>query len=202
MKFSVHAMLKPMMALLLGALMLPASAQAQFSDSYNFLKAVRDSNGAKATSILNEPGTNIIDTKDLTTGETALHITVARRDIGWTGFMLSKGARPDTRDKQGNTPLILAARLGFAEGAQLLIAHKANVNATNSRGETPLIVAVQNRDLRTARLLLAAGADPDRADTLAGLSARDYAKRDQRSAAILRAMEELQKKKPLNQMGP
>jgi len=201
MVFMVRAAFRPMMAFLAAMLLLPATAQAQFSDSYNFLKAVRESNGAKATEMLNQPGSTIVDTKDRTTGETALHITIARRDLSWTSFMLGKGAKPDTRDKEGNTPLMLAAQLGFAEGAQLLLNRKANVNSTNMRGESPLIRAVQNRDLRMARMLLTAGADPDRADSLAGMSARDYAKRDQRSAAILRAMDEI-KKKPVVKMGP
>jgi uncharacterized protein len=39
------------------------------------------------------------------------------------------------------------------------------------------------------RLLLAAGANPDKTDNAAGLSARDYAARDTRSRDILQAIE-------------
>ena len=56
-------------------------------------------------------------------------------------------------------------------------------------GETPLIIAVQNRDLALVRLLLANGADPDRTDSAAGFSARDYARRDTRSRELLAAIE-------------
>ena len=39
------------------------------------------------------------------------------------------------------------------------------------------------------KLLLAKGADPDKKDTAAGYSARDYAKRDTRNREILAAIE-------------
>ena len=56
-------------------------------------------------------------------------------------------------------------------------------------GETALIVAVQQRQVPIVKLLLAAGADPDQADSAAGYSARDYAKRDNRSREILKLIE-------------
>jgi ankyrin repeat protein len=77
-----------------------------------------------------------------------------------------------------------------------LISRKAKVNLANRMGETPLIVAVQQRHLPIVRLLLAAGADPDEADTAAGYSARDYAKRDTRSRDILKLIETSKPAKP------
>lgn len=172
-------------------------ANAQFSDSYNFLKAVKDRDGTEATKFLNKPGTVIVNTKDLSTGETALHIVVARRDSTWTGFLLQKGANPNLRDKKGVTPLLLATQLRFVEGARVLLSKNADVNGTNNQGETALIRAVQLRDSEMTRLLLNNGADPDRTDTLAGLSARDYATRDRRASAILAEIEKADgKKKP------
>jgi ankyrin repeat protein len=56
-------------------------------------------------------------------------------------------------------------------------------------GETALIVAVQQRHTEIVKLLLAAGADPDRSDSAAGYSARDYAKRDTRSRDMLKLIE-------------
>jgi hypothetical protein len=46
------------------------------------------------------------------------------------------------------------------------------------------------------KLLLAKGADPDKKDSAAGYSARDYAKRDTRSRALLAAIESVAKPKP------
>ena len=52
-------------------------------------------------------------------------------------------------------------------------------------GTVPVIVAVQLRDLSLIRLLVNKGANPNKADTLAGMSAKDYAQRDGRSQAIM-----------------
>lgn len=185
--------------LALCAVTLSGTANAQFSDSYNFLKAVKDRDGEEATKYLNKPGSVIVNTRDFSSGETALHITVARRDAMWTGFLLQKGANPNVRDKEGMTPLILATQLRFIDGVRVLLSQNANVNQTNNQGETALVRAVQLRDAELTRLLLSKGADPDIPDTLAGLSARDYATRDRRSAALLAEIEKAdENKKPEN----
>ncbi|ODU22294.1 MAG: hypothetical protein ABS87_02800 [Sphingomonas sp. SCN 67-18] len=184
------------------AVLVSSPAAAQFSDSYNFLKAVRDRDGAKATDLLGSGGSSIIDTRDKSTGESALHIATKRRDTAWMGFLLGKGARVDIKDNDGNTPLMITAQLGFPEGADLLIGRRAAVDATNGSGETALIMAAQRRDNALVRLLLTAGANPDKADTIAGMSARDYAKRDGRSEAILKLMDEIKAKPRPKAAGP
>ena len=178
-------------------------AQAQFSESYNFLKAVRDADGQKVTDALNKPasGAVIVNTRDASTGEGALHIVTKRRDITWMSFLLSRGANPDMRDATGNTALMLSSQLGFAEGIALLIDRRAQVDLANNRGETPLMRAVQNRDIATVRTLLAAGANPSKTDTSSGLTARQYAERDLRSAAIVKAIDEA-KPKTKAKVGP
>lgn len=170
------------------ALLAPMVAQAQFSESFNFLKAVRDRDGTKVTEALNKPGSVMVDTRDAATGESAIHIVTRGRDPLWLGFLLARGAKPDLRDGRGNTALLIAAQLGWSEGAELLLKRGANVNLANASGETPLIRAVQNRDLAMTRILLTGGADANRPDNAAGLSARDYATRDPRAAAILKAI--------------
>lgn len=174
----------------------PTLASAQFSDSYNFLKAVRERDGDKATDLLSKPGTVIIDTRDVSTGETALHIVVKRRDATWLAFLLARGAKADIRDRDGNTPLIAATQIGFVEAADMLLKRRAQVDATNGQGETALILAVQQRDLAMVRLLLAAGANPARTDRAAGMSALDYARRDSRAAVILKLLEDTRPAKP------
>ena len=184
------AMFRAFLSLLL--LMLAAApASAQFSDSYNFLKAVKDRDGAKATDLLGKGGPNLIDTPDYSSGERALHMVAKDRDLAWLGFLVQKGARIDLKDRDGNTPLIDAVRSGFIEGVRILIAKGAQINASNNLGETPLIVAVQKRDVAMTRLLLTEGADPAKRDTATGMSARDYAVRDGRSDALIRLMDEI-----------
>jgi hypothetical protein len=176
-------------AIAVAAVSLSTPAAAQFSESYNFLKAVKDRDGEEATKFLSRPGSVIVNTRDLSTGQTALHIVIDRHDNTWLAFLLQKGANPNISDKEGTTPLLLATQLRFVDGVRTLLAKDAKVNDTNKQGETALIRAVQLRDGELVRLLLANGADPDRTDTLAGKSARDYAAQDRRAAAILAEIE-------------
>ena len=100
---------------------LPSLAMAQFSDSYTFLKAVRDRDGAKVTELIDKPGSTIVNTRDISTGETALMIATRARDLTWMNFLLGKGANPNLADRQGITPLMTATQLRFPEGAQLFL---------------------------------------------------------------------------------
>jgi ankyrin repeat protein len=172
-------------ALLLAA---PAVAQSGGFDGEKFVQAVRDRDGAEAMDLLRARGPTVMSARD-EKGETALIVAIARRDDEWTGFLLNQGADPNLQARNGDTPLIAAARVGFREAVDWLIDFGAKVDLDNRMGETPLIVAVQQRQAPIVRLLLAAGADPDRTDSAAGLSARDYAKRDTRSRDILKLIE-------------
>ena len=183
--------------LLAAAVSIPA--QAQFSDSYKFLEAVRKKEGDKVTSALDEPGTQIINTRDVTTGQSALHVVVARRDLTWIQFLIAKGANVNIRDNKGMTPLVQACELGFIEGVDELIKSGARVEDANNTGETPLISAVHRRDLTLVRLLIKAGANPDRPDN-SGRSARDYAALEGKSSAVLGEIERATK--DANAAGP
>ena len=187
-----------LLAALAALLLWPALAQAQFSDSYNFLKAIRDQDGAKVMEFLGKPGSTIVNTRDVTTSQTALHIVTARRDSSWMQFLLAKGANPNLTDGTGSTPLMLAAQLRFVEGAQALLEKGAQVDKANSSGETPLIRAVHLNDVAMVRLLVSKGASPDKKDLMAGLSAREYAVRDGRIPAILDIFKSAQPKKSVS----
>jgi ankyrin repeat protein len=166
-----------------------ASGQSSYSDSYSFLKAVKERDGAKVNELVSAPGSVVLNTRDRTNGEGALHYMVRARDITWLAFLLGKGARPDIQSNRGDTPLTLAAQIGWVEGAEQLLARRASVDLPNGRGETPLILATQRRDLAMVRLLLGRRADPNRTDNVAGMSALDYAKQDPRAAAVLKMLE-------------
>ncbi|WP_338467949.1 ankyrin repeat domain-containing protein [Novosphingobium sp. ZN18A2] len=152
-------------------------AHAQFSDSHDFLEAVKKRDGEKVTNFLNEPGTQIVNTRNSTTGKTALHIVVERRDLLWLRFLIQHGADVNLRDVKGISPLMEAVNLGWNEGVDELIKHGAKVDDTDDTGTTPLINAVHRRDVAMARTLIAAGANPDRPDN-SGRSARDYVQLD------------------------
>lgn len=173
---------------LVGVLALAVPAQAQFSGGYKFLEAVRKKKAEEVQEIIDKQGANIINTKDVTTGETALHVVTQRRDLTWMSFMIGKGANVNARDSRGQTPLVIASNLGFEEGVDLLVTAKARVDEANDAGETPLITAVHNRKLGLMRILLKAGANPDRKDN-SGRSARDYALLDGKNSALVTEIE-------------
>lgn len=163
-----------MAAALVGALLAGPSSAQNFSEGYEFLKAVQDRKGDEVTQMLDRPGTVVVNSRDLTSGRTAMHIVVERRDLTWIRFLASRGANADLADKQGVTPLQIASGLGFLEGVQALIEAGARVDQSNTAGETPLMAAIHRRDVAMVRLLLENGANPDRNDN-SGRSARDYA---------------------------
>jgi ankyrin repeat protein len=169
------------------AVVSPAAAQ-NYSEGYEFFKAVKDHDGNKVTDMLNRPGTTVINARD-GSGDTALHIVTRNHDGTWLAFLLGKGARPDVQNGRGETPLTLAAQLGWTEGASILLNHGAGVDVSNSRGETPLILAVENHSVPMVRLLLANGANPNKTDHVAGYSALDYARQDAHDQAIARLLE-------------
>ena len=160
----------------LASLALAAPAPAQFmSDGYKFLEAVRKKDGNAVTDALEQPGSTLINTRDVTSGETGLHIVTNRRDLTWMQFLIAKGANVNLRDARGVTPLVAAVNANFIEGVELLVSKGARLDESNNAGETPIITAVHNRNLALMRILLKAGADPDRADN-SGRTARDYAR--------------------------
>jgi len=157
------------------ALGLTAPAAAQFSDAYGLIKAVREKDVKVAREILDKPGSTTINAREPATGDAPIHIVVKRRDIAWLGFLLQASADANARDRDGNSPMVLAAIGRWSEGLQLLVAIRADVDRRNNSGETALIKAVQAGDAGNARILLDAGASPDLTDNVAGRSARDYA---------------------------
>lgn len=180
----------------------PGVAQLGQSSGYKFLQAVREAKGEDVTKMLDQPGTTIVNTRDPGTGEGALHIVVRRDDEAYLRFLLSRGADPDLKDGAGNSPLLLAAASGETHLIDILVSAHANVNLANSGGETPLIRAVQRRDLPMVRTLLADGADPDQADRLAGMSARDYVHQDTRSPALAKMIDDSPKQARRAVSGP
>jgi ankyrin repeat protein len=188
-------------ALLLTATASPAAAQQQ-SQSYKFLEAVRKGDGNTVTTMLDQPGQTIINTRDATSGDGALHIVARRGDALYMRYLLARGADANMRDKQGNTPMMIAVETGNGDLIDILRAGHANANLGNGGGETPLIRAVQRRDLGLVRAVLAAGGNPDQTDNVAGMSARDYAKADPRAGAIAKLIDETPKKTVRPVAGP
>ncbi|WP_343222083.1 ankyrin repeat domain-containing protein [Novosphingobium profundi] len=180
--------LKGTLAVAAGAMATAGMAQAGFSDGYKFLESVKKKEGEEVEQALMKAPL-IVNSKDVTTGETALHIVVERRDLTWLRYLVEHGAKVDLADDHGRTPLQEAVNLGWREGAVYLLERGARTNDSNDAGETPLISAVHRRDTELMKALLQAGADPDRADN-SGRSARDYAKQDGPTSMLVRTIDE------------
>jgi len=159
----------------------PVAAQTA-ADSDKLIDAVKKDDGSAGAQLIEDHPT-IINAKD-STGNTALIIAITRSDPAWTGFLLNNGADPNLGGAGGDTPLIAASRVGFDDAAGWLLSMGAKIDGTNRMGETPLMIAVQRRNLPMVKRFLGAGADPDRTDSAAGYSARDYARRDSRARDI------------------
>ncbi|MBN8808796.1 MAG: ankyrin repeat domain-containing protein [Sphingomonas sp.] len=190
----------------------PAAAQITGSPSYQFLQAVRDDKPDEVEKILAKPGSRIIDTQDPTTGESALHIVVKNDDdraLRYLRYLLARQADPNLKDRNGDTPLLVAVNHGYTDLVDVLVKEsgstggaKVNVNVAGDGGQTPLIKAVLLHNEDMVRTLLDAGADPDRRDYALGKSARTYAEQDTRHPGLAKLFAALPKKPQRGVSGP
>jgi ankyrin repeat protein len=73
--------------------------------------------------------------------------------------LLERGASRNYQDKNGETPLHIAARKGRRNTIDMLIEWGAEVNVQNKAGETPLYIAVVARESELVERLINCGAD-------------------------------------------
>ena len=79
-------------------------------------------------------------------------------DVKTVGAFLGQGLDPNTADKDGNTVLMIASRLGHAELVAYLIDHKASVTKRSPHGDTALMFACLGGHLEVAKILVIGGA--------------------------------------------
>ena len=81
-------------------------------------------------------------------------------DIISLNVLLAEGATVDTVDQNGNSPLILATKIGNPRMIDIILAHNPNVNLRNNDGDTALMIASANGILSIVQDLREHGADP------------------------------------------
>ena len=72
-------------------------------------------------------------------------------------MLLKRNARPDLQSRQGQTALMVASRLGYAEIVKLLLARKADPNKPDFTGRTALSYARQSGKGTVENMLRSAG---------------------------------------------
>jgi ankyrin repeat protein len=107
--------------------------------------------------LLAESCTDVNATLASAGGLSAMHLA-ARESANVTQLLLDAGARVDTQDRSGQTPLYHAAQVGAARTVQLLLARGASAAAKGA-----LSAATERGAVEIVKLLLAAGADPNSA---------------------------------------
>ena len=100
-----------------------------------------------------------VNSQDLRTGDTALHLAVKWRRPRITLFLLEKGAAMNMTNADGITPLQLAAQLDNCEAISLLLQRGAQVEARSLGSLTALQIAAQKKHWIAFDLLLIGGAD-------------------------------------------
>ena len=98
-------------------------------------------------------------------------------------LLLHHGANPNLADRDGHTPLHLAAETGQVASLRLLLAAGADPNAADAWGVTPLHLAARGDRAEAIRLLLDAHANPAAVDAR-GFSALDVAAELDNVAAV------------------
>lgn len=113
----------------------------------------------KAAALLLDEGADT-ELAQRNTGMTALHHAAKDGDWPMAKVLVDHGARVDSRDKEGNTPLLLAARYNHANTLDYLLEAHADIEARDKKGSTALLLACRHDSVRGVELLLKEGANP------------------------------------------
>ncbi len=98
-------------------------------------------------------------------GNTPLHESIARFQLGFADFLLSKGLTPNIKNLAGEAPLHNTVKTGWIDGAELLLKNGADPDIQDGKGNSPLHLPVPSTlRLPMAQLLLKYKADPSLKD--------------------------------------
>jgi ankyrin repeat protein len=140
-----------------------------------------------------------VDARDKWYGESALMWAAAQNHGEAVSLLIARGASVDARSalqKTANrragqnvlslgswTPMMYAARENALDAGRALVKAKAGLNLADPDGATAMAIAIINAHYEFAALLLESGADPNIADTEAGMGPL-YAAADMHRLAV------------------
>lgn len=125
----------------------------KFLDVTPLMKSI-DFDSKEATSFLIEHGASLND-KRRYYKDTALHLSCF--DDGMTDIvrkLCKAGADVSIKDVNGDTPLHIAAKMGFPEIIKILIKYGANISEENNKGMTPIQVAAKKQKKESVEALI------------------------------------------------
>lgn len=108
---------------------------------------------------------------------------VANIDMISLNILLAEGANIDMGDANGNTPLMIAARIGNPRMVNILLAHTPDLTRKNSEGNTALMIASEHGQTFVVEQLIAMGADMNDKNAK-GFTPLDIAKRNGHASLI------------------
>ena len=82
----------------------------------------------------------------------------SRNNFSMLKLLLKLGAHPDSKNRLGWTPLMMATQSGNVMAVSTLIRYGANVNEKSSDRRSALFIAKENKNKKVADLLKKAGA--------------------------------------------
>ncbi|MEM7569660.1 MAG: ankyrin repeat domain-containing protein [Pseudomonadota bacterium] len=133
------------------------AAQAQFSDRFEFLRAIEKQDVLEVRQRLDN---GVYINTHNSDGISALMLASQNGGPGWTNLLLQRDANPDIRNKSdGRTVLMFYAERGDKIGVELMLSKNANVDEQDNLGQTALMKAVRAKKLRIVQKILEA--EPD-----------------------------------------
>ena len=135
----------------------------------DLIAAVRDPGVAR---LEEEIGRGDVNSKEYSSGDTALHAAARWGRLDAVRLLLSHGADACALNFAGKTPLHCAAAEGHGNVCELLLSGGANatVDTPDVEGACPLLPAAGKGHTDTVRLLIAHGASVNQPDTAHGLT--------------------------------
>jgi ankyrin repeat protein len=83
---------------------------------------------------------------------TALHIATARSLMDMVKYLISKGAKVEERDLNGNSPLHLAAAGGYSDFVKYFYSIKTNFLIANKRNLLPMHSSIMGDNIKTFKI--------------------------------------------------
>jgi ankyrin repeat protein len=175
-----------------------ANPNAVLPEGETVLMTAARTGSAVSVALLLDRGAKV-DARDKWYGESALMWAAAQNHADVVSLLIARGAPVDSRSALQNTsnrragqnilslgswtPLMYAARENALDAGRSLVKAKAGLNLVDPDGATALAIAIINAHYEFASMLLEAGADPNIADTDAGMGPL-YAAADMHRLAV------------------